>query len=62
MSNATATSIMNVSLSEFDPIQHNVNTNLSFDDVTVNGASMDEAATVTSLDATAEEEDDLQQS
>ena len=62
MSNATATSIMNVSLSEFDPIQHNVNTNLSFDDVTVNGASMDEAATVTSLDATSEEEDDLQQS
>ena len=63
MGNATATSMMNVSLSEFDPIQHNVNTNLSFDDVTVNGASMDEAATVTSSsdEATAEEEeDDLQ--
>ena len=47
-SGITTTSITTVSTAEFDPSQHNVNSNLSFDDATINTSEEEDATATTS--------------
>jgi len=47
-SGTTATSITTVSTAEFNPSQHNVNSNLSFDDATINTSEEEDATATTS--------------